>query len=191
LSGSKPSAAEPGDQPETGEISAPAEQDDDTDLLKQETAQSSSRMGDGRAEIVKVALYDTTGEPISALQVRETARFELSVLFHEDLEDPHVGICLRDVQGRIMIGGHTLYEQKQLGPVRAGQRMRVLFEWAMLVNPGKYLLMFGVAEHDGPTGWQDCDIYFDHCEIEVYGTAKAWGVVNVPVAISVYPEEVG
>lgn len=144
-----------------------------------------SRLGDGRAEVVRVGVFNARGEATRALRVRETARVDLAVRFCAALDDPHVGACLRDVQNRILVGGHTLYEGQRLGPVGAGEEVTVSIEFPVLVNPGKYLLTFGVAEHVGAEEWRDCDVWFDYCEIDVYGEARAWGEVNTPARISV------
>ena len=159
------------------------------DVLETLGPSQGTRMGDGRAEILGYAIYDARGQRAHALAAREPVRIDVAVRFGADLADPHVGVCLRDPQSRILIGGHTLYEGVQIGPVVAGQETRVSFELPMLLNPGKYLLTLGVAEHDGARAWRDCDMYMDYCELEVYGKERAWGLVNVPTRIRVQTSE--
>jgi hypothetical protein len=134
---------------------------------------------------VRVGVFDSQGKATRALRVRDAARVDLAVRFHEALEAPQVGACLRDVKNRILVGGHTMYDDQPLGPVGAGEEITVTIEFDVLVNPGKYLLTFGVAEHVGAEEWRDCDVWFDYCEISVYGDARAWGEVNAPARISV------
>ena len=146
-------------------------------------ASRATRMGDGRAEITAYAVYNHHRRPTRALSVRERFRVDVCVQFRAPLENPHVGAAVRDVQGRLLLGGHTMYEGIRLGPVQAGQTVTVSFEMQMNLNPGKYLLMIGVAEHEDFANWRDCDVLFDLCEIEVYGKDRAWSLVDSPVRI--------
>jgi ABC-type polysaccharide/polyol phosphate transport system ATPase subunit len=142
------------------------------------------RMGDGTAEITGFNVYDHHDRPARALGVRKPCRFEVSVRFHAPLENPHVGVALRDVQGRIVLGPHTLFEQSPLGRVASGTHLLVTFSLEANVKPGKYLLLIGVANHQDFWHWKDCDVYFDLCEVEVYGD-PSWGIASVPTTIGI------
>jgi ABC-type polysaccharide/polyol phosphate transport system ATPase subunit len=153
--------------------------------LERPVSRTASRMGDRSAEIVGYAIWDHTGRRSHVLRARETFRVDLAIRFHQDMENPHAGFALRDVQSRIVLGGHTLFEDVRLGPVQGGQEATLSFELPLLVNAGTYLLMFGVADHATPGAWRDCDVHFDFCEIQVVGEHRAWGIVNAPAAIRV------
>jgi lipopolysaccharide transport system ATP-binding protein len=137
-----------------------------------------TRVGDGRAELFGVALYDANGRKTCSLPARETFRVELGVRFTAPVHDPHVGVGFRDVYGRILQGVHTLHDGGRLGPVSAGSEFVLRFEAPLLLNPGRYLLMLGVAEHHARDSWKDLDVFFDFAEVEVYGQAQSWGIVN-------------
>ena len=147
-----------------------------------------TRLGDGRARIAGFAVYDHTGHSTRALAVREKFRTDVEVQFLASLKNPHVGVALRDVHSRLLLGGHTLYEGVELGPRQSGTSLRISFEMQMNLNPGKYLLLIGVAEHQDFANWKDCDTLFDLCEIQVYGKNRAWSLVDSPVTITVRDE---
>jgi lipopolysaccharide transport system ATP-binding protein len=146
---------------------------------------TAARMGDLSAEIIGWGLWDGAGRRGRVLAPRETARFELRIVFNQDMQQPHAGVALRDVHSRIIQGAHTLFESLQLGPLRAGEELTLALSFPVLVNPGTYLLMFGVADHPTPNTWRDCDVHFDVCEVQVVGEQRAWGVVNAPAQIKI------
>ncbi len=84
-----------------------------------------------------------------------------------------------------------MWEGVALGSVEAGDELVVSFGLTMNLNPGKYLLMLAVSDHAAFLVWRENDVIFDHCEIEVYGDKKAWGLVNVPAEVTVRRGRVG
>jgi hypothetical protein len=144
-----------------------------------------TRLGDGSAEVFGLSVFDHEGRRVRSVRARQPFRVELGVRFHRALTRPHAGVALRDVQSRMLLGAHTMYENVQLGPTRPGQEIVLTFQMPASLNPGAYLLMFGVAEHHAWDSWSDCDVFYDFCEIEVYGDERAWGLVNAPMPIQV------
>ncbi len=144
-----------------------------------------TRLGDGSAEVYGLSVYDHEGRRTRAVRARQPFRVELGLRFHRALRNPHAGVALRDVQSRMLLGAHTMYEDVRLGPTRPGQHVVLTFQMQASLNPGVYLLMFGVAEHLAWDSWVDCDIFYDFCEIEIYGDERAWGMLNVPTPIEV------
>lgn len=144
-----------------------------------------TRVGDGTAEVFGWAVYDADGQRTRVLTARAPFRVDIGVRFRQALSNPQAGAALRDVHSRMLLGGHTMYEGVRLGPVQAGQECVLSFALPLYLNPGTYLLMFGVADHPAWDAWIDCDVFFDFCEIEVRGPERAWGLVNVPADIRV------
>jgi ABC-type polysaccharide/polyol phosphate transport system ATPase subunit len=143
-----------------------------------------TRMGDQSAEILGYAVYDEDGVRTTALSARRPCQFVVVVRFAAELANPHVGVALRDVHSRLLIGGHTLFDECPVGAVWPGVEIRVTFTMNMNLRPGNYLLMIGVADHQDLSNWKDCDVYFDLCEIQVHGEVS-WGVVNVPTTVKI------
>ena len=120
-----------------------------------------------------------------SLAVRQRFTVRLAVRFNAALDNPQIGVALRNAHNQTLLGAHTMYENVRVGPVSAGQRVTATFTLPADLNPGKYLLMVGVADHASWQTWVENDVIFDYCEIEVYGEPRGWGIVNVPVEVSV------
>lgn len=148
-------------------------------------ASSGLRQGDGRAEVAALGVFDARNHRTRALAAREPFRVDLLIRFNQRVENPHVGAALRDKRNMWLLGGHTMFENVRLGPCEAGDEVRVCFELTAFLNPGTYLLMFGVADHATWSAWVENDVFFDYCEVEVYGEQRAWGLVNAPAKVSV------
>lgn len=154
-------------------------------LVDPATLSAGARLGSGGAAITGFNIFDAQGRPARLLTARQRVAFEVRVRFDEDMDMPHVGACLCDESNAMVLGGHTMYaDGTTIGAVRAGDVVRCRFEMDLAVNPGKYLLMVGVADHESPESWSDADVYFDLCEVEVVGS-KSWGAVNTRVHATV------
>lgn len=194
----QPNGADGRDAPESSERASagaarsdggePARHGPASAALDVPVARNGTRLGDGRAEVVGFGVFDAQGEPTRVLRVREPFRVDVRIRFATALRNPHVGAGLRDVQSRLLLGGHTLYEGATIGAVDAGRVLTVSFDMQMNLNPGRYLLMLGVAEHEDLANWKDCDVFFDLCEIGVVGKDRAWCLVDTPVTITVRDE---
>lgn len=158
----------------------------DTGSALEEPAHSAGHhTGDGRCRVAGFQLFDHLGRVNRTLVARERARMELRVRFLARMENPQVFFALRDVQSRIVLGAHTLYENVAIGPVAPGDVVDVSLCASLSMNVGKYLLLFGVSDHDAFNSWKDSDVYWDYCEVEVISDKRSWGIVNVPAEITV------
>lgn len=171
---------------EAGEAGATGNPDAGADpLVDPATLSGGARLGGGGAVITGFNIFDAQGRPARLLTARQRVAFEVRVRFDQDMDMPHVGACLCDESNAMVLGGHTMYaDGATIGAVRAGDVVRCRFETDLAVNPGKYLLMVGVADHESPESWSDADVYFDLCEVEVVGP-KSWGAVNTRVQTTV------
>ncbi|MCC6359413.1 MAG: ABC transporter ATP-binding protein [Phycisphaerales bacterium] len=153
--------------------------------LEEPSRSAGHHTGDGRCRVVGFQVFDHLGRANRTLVARERVRVELRVRFDAAMENPQVFFALRDVQSRIVLGAHTLYENVVIGPVAAGETIHATLCATLNLNVGKYLLLFGVSDHEAFHSWKDSDVHWDYCEIEVIADQRAWGIVNVPAEISV------
>ncbi len=114
------------------------------------------RHGDGTSRIESVELVDeagrkaTTIESGSKIAVRITARFE------RDVERVVAGILIRNRLGIDVFGTNTRIEGLQMGPFRAGERLRVEFRFACLLTRQDYTLTVATQNWDGTSqDWLD------------------------------------
>lgn len=107
----------------------------------------SLRSGDGRAELESIELSGTvwkSGEP---------AAIRVAILYHAAVEKPVVGIMIRTRIGLNVYGTNTELERIDFGPVRAGDRITVIFKFRCDLCPGDYTLT--AASHDPEGIWHD------------------------------------
>jgi lipopolysaccharide transport system ATP-binding protein len=85
------------------------------------------RHGDGRAEVIGIAVLDEQGEALSVLQPSSTIVVRISVRANVDLTMPNVGFMLRNHMGLDFAGTNTMREDFELPPMHAGDIFTVDF----------------------------------------------------------------
>lgn len=85
------------------------------------------RHGDGRAEVIGIAVLDSHGAPIALVEPCSTIIARISVRAHEDLSMPNVGFMLRNHMGLDFAGTNTMREDFDLPPMHAGDVFTVDF----------------------------------------------------------------
>src|SRR5579872_1570840 len=85
------------------------------------------RFGDGRAEILGIAIYDDAGAKLSALLPCTTVVVRISIHAKKNLDRPIVGFMFRNHLGVDFAGTNTSREGRELPPLPAGERCTVDF----------------------------------------------------------------
>ncbi|KXU34730.1 hypothetical protein AXK11_07760 [Cephaloticoccus primus] len=132
--------------------------------IEREKGQIITRSGDRRAIISDVELLNTAGAPSRAFTIGEEARIVCLIDANSALDDPTVGIILRDRLGNDVFGSNTHYHKMPLGHFEPGQRAQVTFSLPLRIGVGQYLLTTSL--HSGKDhladnyDWQDNAIAF-------------------------------
>jgi lipopolysaccharide transport system ATP-binding protein len=111
------------------------------------------RRGDGRAAVEQIELSGSDGQPANVWKSGETATIAVTVRFLAHVDDPVVGIMIRTRVGLNVYGTNTELEQLRLGPVDAGEVVRVTFQFRCDLCPGQYTVT--AASHDPDGLWHD------------------------------------
>ena len=85
------------------------------------------RHGDGRAEVIGIAVLDEQGDSLPVLQPSSTIVVRISVRANDDLTMPNVGFMLRNHMGLDFAGTNTMREDFELPPMHAGDIFTVDF----------------------------------------------------------------
>jgi ABC-type polysaccharide/polyol phosphate transport system ATPase subunit len=85
------------------------------------------RYGDGRAEVLGIAILDEFGRPVSLMEPNQRIVVRISVRAKADVPLPIVGFMLRNHMGLDFSGTNTAREGHQLASLRAGDVMTVDF----------------------------------------------------------------
>jgi len=146
----------------------------------------STRSGNGSARIVQVEMTDTAERPVRTVRVGENVQIRCTVDFFKDMENPAVGILLRDRMGNDVYGTNTSHLGHSLLAVEKGDRLDVDFSLPMNVGVGNYSLC--VAVHGGDSHLEEnCD-WWDRClAVQVIpGDGPAFvGVAALPVQVEI------
>ena len=113
----------------------------------------SLRRGDGRAEIVAIETLGANGHPTLVVQSGEVMSVRITVRFQNAVDNPVAGIMIRTRIGSEVYGTNTELERYPLGPIQAGQTIRITFRFACQLCPQEYTIT--AASHDANGVWHD------------------------------------
>jgi len=106
----------------------------------------SYRRGDGRAEVLAIDTLGADGKPTIVWKSGEMVSVRIAVKFHEEVQDPVLGILIRTQIGFEVYGTNTELERLKLGPRAAGDTVTLSFRFLCDLCPHPYTLT--VASHD-------------------------------------------
>jgi ABC-type polysaccharide/polyol phosphate transport system ATPase subunit len=144
------------------------------------------RFGDGRAEVIGIAVVDEQGRPIYVLDPGSRILVRISVRARQHLPMPIVGFMLRNQLGMDFSGTNTAREGYELPPMQPGDVFTVDF---YLDLPELYpaSFSFSPAIADGTlTGYQMCD-WIDNAIALQMGRSEAqvYGYIHLPCRVEV------
>lgn len=137
------------------------------------------RKGDGRAELEIVELLGEQGDPATVWRSGEAVSIRVTVRFMKAVEDPVVGIMIRNRIGLNVYGTNTELEKLRLGPVAAGDKLRVSYRFRCDLCPGEYTVT--AASHDPDGLWHDW--MEDAVGFSVTDTRYTAGVANLKALV--------
>jgi hypothetical protein len=105
------------------------------------------RRGDGRANLESLEISS------AVLTSGEMATIRVTVKFAARVADPVIGIMIRTRVGLNVYGTNTELEGLRLGPVEAGETLRVTYSFNAALCPGQYTVT--AASHDPDGVWHD------------------------------------
>jgi len=170
---------------------AKKQKDHEIRQIERAKGQIITRSGDRRALISDVELLDANENPKRAFTIGEAARIVCLVDANDVLDNPTVGIILRDRLGNDVFGSNTHYHKVPLGHLEPGKRIQVTFSVPLRIGVGQYSLTTSL--HSGKDhlaenyDWQDNAIVFSvlpSSEPHFVGTAQ------LPLKIDVSHEQI-
>lgn len=160
--------------------------DDEIQQIRLEEGRISTRSGNQTAKITSVDTMRTDGRSARTFPVGEQVILRCSVDFYRDMDNPTVGILLRDRMGNDVYGTNTHHLGQRDIKVNAGDSLDVDFTLPLNIGPGNYSLC--VAVHSGDSHLEEnCD-WWDQCLVlqVIPGDEKHFvGVVFLPVDVKV------
>jgi len=171
------------------EITGPVtkKKDDPTRALLQEGEQ---RFGLGTAKIVNFRIYDHEGVETLALETGKPFFVWIKVIFYGEVVNPAFGMIIRNPQGVNLLGVHSYHEKRMnFGPKKNGDEMAITFESEMLLNPGRYTLSIGIADHETDLEYRSIDVRNCIAALDVFGKQFSYGMIHADGKISIEEED--
>jgi hypothetical protein len=170
---------------------AKKQRDQEIHQVEREKGRVITRSGDRRVAIGDVEMLNNARMHARAFTVGEEARVACALEFQTAVEDPTVGVLIRDRLGNNVFGSNTFHHERKLGHFSAGTRCEVSFLVRLNLAPGRYSV--SVATHSGRDhladnyDWQDNVVVFD---ILPGREASFIGVAWLPLEIEIDRESV-
>jgi lipopolysaccharide transport system ATP-binding protein len=119
------------------------------------------RRGDGRAEVLSIETLGANGQPTIVWRSGEYVTVRATVRFHEAVEDPVIGMLIRTQIGFEVYGTNTELERVKIGPRKAGDTVRVVFQFLCDLCPQAYTITLAAHDPDGTVhDWMDDAVAF-------------------------------
>jgi lipopolysaccharide transport system ATP-binding protein len=144
------------------------------------------RYGDGRAEVLGIAVLDEEGRPLHLLEPASRIVVRISVRARGDVALPVVGFMLRNQLGMDFAGSNTAREGYELAPLRSGDIVTVDFHVDLPeLYPGSFSLSPAIA--DGTlTEYQMCDWIDNAIALQMARSdGQIYGYLHMPCKIEV------
>ncbi|MBL8173554.1 MAG: ABC transporter ATP-binding protein [Bryobacterales bacterium] len=144
------------------------------------------RYGDGRAEVIGIAILDEFGTPQHLLAPGSRIVVRISVRAKEEIELPIVGFMLRNHLGIDFAGTNTAREGHELPPMATGDVFTVDFHVDL---PELYpaFFSFSPAIADGTlTHYTNCDWIDNAITLQMgHGEGQIYGYIHMPCKVEV------
>ncbi|HUL52965.1 MAG TPA: ABC transporter ATP-binding protein [Opitutaceae bacterium] len=93
--------------------------------------------------MISVVMTNERGEPRLSFLTGSRARVAVVCEAAADIPDPIYALTLKDVRGQEIYGTNTYFQGKSPPPVRAGDRVEVVFDLHLNILPGIYFVSLG------------------------------------------------
>ncbi len=144
------------------------------------------RFGDGRAEILGIAVLDEQGRPVQLLEPRSRIVVRISARAKQSIPMPMIGFMLRNQLGMDFAGTNTAREGTPVAPLQAGDTVTVDFHLDLPeLYPASF--SFSPAIADGPlTGYTMCDRIDNAIALQMSRTeGQIYGYVHLPCRVEI------
>jgi lipopolysaccharide transport system ATP-binding protein len=144
------------------------------------------RFGDGRAEVIGIAVYDERGREAHLLEPSTRILVRISVRAKADVPLPIVGFMLRNQLGMDFAGTNTAREGYELAPMQEGDVITVDFHIDMPeLYPASF--SFSPAIADGTLmGYTMCDWIDNAIALQMgRGEQQIYGYMHLPCRVEV------
>lgn len=145
------------------------------------------RHGDGRAEVLGIAVYNTFGDPIQLLEPDSRIVIRISARAIQPIAHPNVGFMLRNHMGLDFAGTNTLREGHQLPAMAAGDIVTTDFHLDLpTLYPTHFSLSPAIADGN-LTHYKMCDWVDNALTLQMAHSSggQVYGYMHLPCRVEV------
>jgi ABC-2 type transport system ATP-binding protein len=173
---------EPDPEPQAGDA-PPADDDDDDEQPADE--ERSTRLTDGRAEIVRAWFEDDSGNESGALPHGSRCAFAAVVRFNERVEHPLFGFVLQNDRDQTVFAASTAWTEERSGVFGPGDEVTYRVRFENVFSGGRYFATPAVAHRGAGIAWIDRREKF--ASTLVTSTRSTDAAVDIPYEIDLVP----
>ncbi|MEO8126221.1 MAG: ABC transporter ATP-binding protein [Bryobacteraceae bacterium] len=119
------------------------------------------RHGDAASRVTAVEVLNSDGDVTTTLRSGEMVRVRIEARFDNDVQNPIVGMLIRNRLGIEIFGTNTRIEGVDLGAFRAGDVLEVEFEFLCMLTRQEYTVTVATQHRDGSSqDWLDDVLQF-------------------------------
>ena len=146
----------------------------------------STRSGNGTARIRSADISQADGQPARSFLVGEKVVLRCNVEFFKNMENPTVGILLRDRMGNDVYGTNTCHLGQGELSVQNGDNLEIVFTLGLNIGPGNYSVCMAVHAGDSHLV-ENCD-WWDQClvfQVSPGDESSFVGVASLPAGVAI------
>ncbi|MCK4794987.1 MAG: ABC transporter ATP-binding protein [Desulfobacteraceae bacterium] len=163
--------------------------DEEIRQVETELGRTITRSGSDEAHVLNVEMFDETGRPARAFRVGDNVRINCHIIFNNSMENPTVGILIRDRLGNDVFGTNTYHLEIGEHSYKAGESANVVFYLPLNLGCGNYSLT--VAVHTRDTHLEDNYDWWDQClvfQVIPNDSFSFIGLAAIPVEVTIQKE---
>ena len=145
---------------------------------------SEYRWGDGRAIIYNYQLRCKESHNSAMVTQGEHIEIGVEVLFKSEVEEIIYGIDIRTVEGIQVFGTNTLQLDREIGSKKAGEKVRVNYNFPLNLVAGDYFVSIGVATQLEDGSVEPLDRRYDLIHLVVEERFEAFGLAYLETTIT-------
>jgi len=160
--------------------------DDEIRQIETRLGRTTTRSGSGKAHILNVEMFDANGRSARAFRIGDIVRISCNITFGSSIENPTVGILIRDRLGNDVFGTNTYHLKTAQYCYHAGEMVAVKFALPLNLGIGNYSL--SIAVHSGETHLENNYDWWDQCivfQVIPNNSFSFIGLAALPVEVEI------
>ena len=141
--------------------------------------------GNGDAEIIDYAIFDSNGELQRTVNNEEEYIVKMKIKFNKEIEEPIFALAVKDFKGLELGGVNTKTNKKLTGTFKAGEIVTIEFKQVFPFAPERYTLSFGCTKFNEQGDLIVFDRKYDALFMELIAYRDCLGIIDLKGEIDI------